>query len=195
MNTDESAVIVSEKWSRALDCALRLANAEYAENQQPDLAWIVNEIEYFFEEIQLDFDLIEGWCQTLPYPPGHEDHGNEMNGAMLCPPSPCDILTFDEIWFQLHSYATEEEVELLDEYDDADDEEKREDLKEEIVDRWESPVHCCVRAALCMVLDDMPGVAAFTPASIKAAYPEGVPGWIDPDGKLESIPDDAVLLI
>lgn len=46
------------------------------------------------------------------------------------------------------------------------------------IDRWMSPIRCCLRAGLDIAVSPSAGVQGFTAGTIRKMYPEGVPEWI-----------------
>ena len=169
-----------EKLMRWQDFAIRMARTCFSKRTSPDQEWIEQEVEGFFDWFPSeDINLFISWDETKPYPPGHKYHGVEWDGRQASPPYVCDIVMemFDKIWSKPWDYATPKEICLLNYYDDRCDYETFDELREKIVDRWESPVHCCIRAGMDVALSPSAGVLGFTVGDIRAMYRDGIPQW------------------
>jgi hypothetical protein len=167
-----------EKWK---DFAYRMARTHYAKRQNPDLKWIESNLDCFFAEIGSDADLYECWDGTEPYPSNHPKYDHSVSQWLNCPPYACDIVSqaVQYIWGQSEQHATNRERKLLDYYWDRGDIDEYEAIKETIMDRWEEPLHCCIRSGMDLALNQSAGVMGFTAGDVRKMYPEGLPEWVD----------------
>lgn len=173
-----------EKFKRWKDFALRMAKvcfSEEAEQGHPSPEWIVKNIDWFFDELD---------------PIGEYSWDDDPHYI-------CDRVSnwVDEIWYQPYNYATEKEVRVLDKLHDRGKYGIYDELKAKIADRWESPLHCCIRSGVDFAYEPSVGVLGYTAGDLRAMYPEGVPDWIssqwEKDGKpvnFAEILDDAGLI-
>ena len=189
-----------EKYSRWKDFATRMANTCYNKRKNPDLQWILEQIDCFFQYCikEEDTELYVSWDEVKPYPEEHHYHGLDYQGTKNTPSSVCDLVSglFDEIWSRPKEYATEKQILLLDYYWDKGNEEAYDDLVEKITDRWENPVSCCLRAGIDLAFNPSAGVLGFTAGELRQMYPEGVPEWISKHYKdFHNIPDNAQIVM
>lgn len=187
-----------EQWQ---DFAIRMAKAVYSDSDRPSADWILSEVQSVIESINQDSpELVIAWETTLPYPNGHPDFGKDSSGRIRSPMFLCDLVSEsveDGVWGRIDQFATPKQRRELDRLfeqgeDGIDD---YDELKEEIVDEWCGPVHCCLRSGIDLISGNV-GVLGFTAGNIREIYPEGVPDWVkDEWDEFDSIPDDALVAL
>ncbi len=185
-------------YQRWKDFALRMGKTCYSKQENPDVDWILSTIEDFFECFPHDeIELIIDWDSSKPYPESHRHFELDSFGSRSTPSSVATLVAdlFDKVYSQPKDYGTLEEVELLEEYWEKDDEESYQNLVDRIVERWESPVHCCIRAGLDLAYSPSRGVWGFTVGDVRQMYPEGIPQWIRETCAFESLDTENLNLI
>lgn len=169
--------IANERW---VDFSTRMAKACYADSEQPDLEWILDSLDCIFTEIKDDLSLYTSWDKTEPYPEGHEYYDFKNRPLLLS--SLIGESIEDEIYFRIHRHSTEKESRVLERLWERRDKEKwveaYDNLKNQIVERWSSPVHCCLRAGIDVAKNPSAGIVGFTVGDLKKMYPEGIPDWL-----------------
>jgi hypothetical protein len=192
MNTLEATTTKTDgatKFARWQDFALRMARTCYAKRTNPSLSEIESEIQSFFEYYvsQEYADLYIDWDCSKNFP-GRSDGPGYV----------CDMVSslFESVWSHPTAHATKRQLPLLDYYWERGEFDEYDEIKEAIVDRWESPVSCCLRSGMDFAYSQSAGVLGFTAADLRAMYPEGVPGWITAGWTIDFdlIPDGASLL-
>lgn len=156
--------------------------------QSPTLQNIVENVESFFNDPNV--------IAFKPYFVGWDESHPDEKGCQLYV---CDYVSemFSYVWERAYHHASPKEQRLLDGFWDRGDYDAYDEIKNKIADRYEHPVHCCIRAAMDVVYDSSAGVLGFTAGNIRAMYPEGVPKWIV-DGwerPFELLPDAAELVL
>lgn len=159
------------KFARWKDFSIRMAKACYAKRQNPCLTDILDDIESFFEHgvSEEHADLYIDWDSSKNFP-GQKD-GPGFAGDIVS--EMCDGL-----WYQASSLATERQRRLLDYYWDRGMHDEYDEIREKVVDRWESPLHCCIRSGMDFAYSQSGGVVGFTVGDLLAMYPEGLPEWL-----------------
>ena len=199
--------MTQEQYDRWKDFALRMARTCFKRRRRPNTAWIVESVQDFFGELDpLDIPCIRDWDNSDDYPFGHPRHA--VTGHWFCRPKlhekcpyddcregmhfryahplpTCDVFSHwsDFLWDEFRRYGARREVDRIDAAYDRGDYDRGDDLRDEIVERWRSPVACCVRAGLDMASAPSAGVMGFTAGDIRRMYPEGVPAWLFPPGE------------
>ena len=162
------------------DFARRMARTCYAKRNSPDLAWIDNRIQHFFDCYidREDIDLYICWDQVLPYPESHSQYKKTGYNSPACI---CDLVAelFCDVWSHSSNFATEKQNRLLDYYWDRGDFENFDWIRAQVVERYEDPIHCCLRTGMDLIFDQSEGVIGFTAGDLQRMYPEGVPDWLD----------------
>lgn len=190
----------NELW---IDFSTRMAKACYADSEQPNLEWILDTLECIFTEIKDDLSLYTSWDTTESYQEGHKyyDSYDSKNRPPLL-----SALIFEgienEIYARIHIHSTEKESRVLEKLWERRNKDKwleaYDNLREQIVDRWSSPVHCCLRAGIDLAKSPSVGVVGFTVGDLKKMYPEGIPDWLcskwidkrtDHSADLNNLPD------
>lgn len=177
------------KFARWKDFAIRMARTCYAKRQNPSLEEIESDIESFFDHYASEewADLYVDW-----------DHSKNFPGRSNGPGYVCDMVSalVDSVWSHPFDHATKRQQRLLDYYWDRDMIDEYDEIREAIVERWESPISCCIRAGIDFAYSQSAGVLGFTAGDLRKMYPEGVPDWIKDEYEVDfdEIPSDAALL-
>lgn len=199
------------QFDRWKDFAVRMAKTCFQGSRRPDSDWILSEVLHFFGCLdEGDVPALKSWDDSDPYPKGHCCYGQERWPGHLSSPAPvCD--TVDErlrgslpdiccssCRGEAGGYGSEEC--RCDEVEDL--------VREQWEAQWGGPVRCCIRAGLDFAADPSAGVVGFTAGDVRRMYPEGVPGWVFPEGErlehwpfgpengtFESLPDAAHVVL
>jgi hypothetical protein len=159
------------KFARWKDFSIRMAKACYSKRQNPCLSDVLDDIESFFEYgVSEEYaDLYVDWDSSKNFP-GQKDG----------PGCACDIASeiCDGLWGQAYNLATTKQRRLLDYYWERQQYDEYDEIREKVVDRWESPMYCCVRSGMDFAYSQSAGVAGFTVGDLLAMYPEGLPDWL-----------------
>lgn len=191
--------MTKEQVSNWKDFAIRMANTCYADSDRPPLEWIVKQIEDIFTELADDAVLYTSWDDREPYPVGHKWHGTDRQGIRNGPPYLTDLLSDVVeylIYVQPWYYGTQEQVEQMEKLR-HESMEKYDELVQDIVDDWSSPVYCCIRAGIDVVAEPRMGVIGFTSGDLQRMYPEGFPQWLKDafSVDVEKLPADELIVL
>ena len=198
--------VANERW---IDFSTRIARACYADNEQPSLKWILDSLECIFTEIKDDLSLYTSWDDTEPYPKDHEYYNSkDPTDRPLLLSSLISEGIEDEIYARIHRHSTEKESRVLEKLLERRDKDRwleaYNHLKNQIVHRWSSPVHCCLRAGIDVAKSPSAGVVGFVVGDLKKMYPEGIPDWICDkwtdkrtglQADLNALPDDLEIVL
>jgi hypothetical protein len=171
---------VNERW---VDFSTRMAKACYADSEQPNLEWILDSLDRIFTEIKDDLSLYTSWDDTEPYPEGHKYYNpkNPTNRPLLLSSLISESIE-NEIYIIIHRHSTEKESRVLEKLWERRNKDRwleaYDNLRNQIVERWSSPVHCCLRAGIDVAKSPSAGVVGFVVGDLKKMYPEGIPDWI-----------------
>jgi hypothetical protein len=177
------------KFARWKDFSTRMARTCYTKRQSPSLEEIKADIGSFFEHYVSEehADLYVSW-----------DDSKKNPGESEGPGYVCDLVfeLMEYVWARPDKHATKRQQRLLDYYWGRAMFEEYDAIREAIVERWESPVSCCIRAGIDFAYEQSAGVLGFTAGDLRGMYPEGVPDWIKSQyqGDFEQIPSEADLL-
>jgi hypothetical protein len=177
------------KFARWKDFSTRMARTCYAKRQSPSMEEIEADIDSFFEDYVSEeyAELYVNW-----------DHSKNFPGQSEGPGYVCDMVSdlMEYVWRHPYDHATKRQTRLLNYYWDRAMHDEYDEIKESIVERWESPVSCCIRAGIDFAYEQSAGVLGFTAGDLRGMYPEGVPDWIKSQyqGDFEQIPSEADLL-
>lgn len=80
--------------------------------------------------------------------------------------------------YNIRFYATSKEIVLRKKLLDDDKTDEADELDQGIMDRWISPVHSCLRAAVDLASAPSAGVCGYTAGDLRRIYPKGVPQWV-----------------
>ena len=188
----------TQRFQRWQDFAERMARACWPYNTPdwlPDRQWIEVEIAGFFACLpEEDYALYRNWDNSEPYPVGHPYHRTDRRGHANSPGVMGDLVSEwedDTLYYQWREYASP--LERL--WGDIHCEIFGDDdlIREPVVERWSSPVHCCIRAGMDCAYAPSGGVMGFTAGDLRRMYPEGVPDWVKGDGPWETVPITGVI--
>lgn len=186
--------IVLLRFERWKDFAFRMAETCWDDDDTtPPRDWVVGRVKDFMREIEdssvEQIARFRSWDQTDNSELPKDQYGRSPIGPYIC-----DWFSeweSDNVYYQFRELATDLELRWADIHDDifGDDEM----IREEVTDRWGSPVACCVRAGMDCAFEPSMGVLGFTAGDLRRMYPDGVPGWVTGDEPWDTIPIDAVV--
>jgi hypothetical protein len=157
-----------------------MAKACYVDSEEPSLEWILDSLDCIFTEIKDDLSLYTSWDETEPYAEDHK-YFDSRNKPLLLSSLISEGIE-NEIYARIHRHSTEKELKVLEKLWEQRGKDKRleayDNLRNQIVERWSSPVHCCLRAGIDVAKSPSAGVVGFVVGDLKKMYPEGIPDWI-----------------
>lgn len=159
--------MTSEQFERWRDFALRMASTCWSNRNRPSRDWIVEQVESIFGQLdERDIPFITDWDNSEPYPPGHlYARVDPWSKHHAHPAYMCDWMSeweTETIYYYWREYATVRERAQIDAAQTRADDDTADELIEAIVDRWSSPVRCCIRAGLDCDSAPSAGVLGFT---------------------------------
>lgn len=175
------------EYQRWRDFALCMTSHECREpndDYSPCTNWVMKEVVYYLDLFKPEMAHIHGW-----------DQGSGNPDAVY----PCDW-TLESQWQKVryhpttYDFTTPEERARFNKLWENDEDEQAEELIDEVVERWFTPVNCCLRAGIDVVMGHFHGVVGYTMGHVRQMYPEGLPSWFAKwFDNVDEISDDALI--